>query len=90
MNIFSSLAAPTKFVPLSLLMLFGWPRLAMNLATAAGHDLVSNDCVTLMFTALVVRLVKMQHHLFRVCCMKPTSKFPKKSTAVWVNGNTCS
>ena len=91
MNAFSSLAAPTRFVPLSLLMVFGQPRLAMNPVTAARHNSVSNDCTTLMCTDLVLKQVKRQHHIFLVRRRNLTSKGPLVDvSAVWVNGNTCS
>ena len=62
----------------------------MNLDTAARHDSVSNDCATLMGTALVVRQPKRQNYLFNVRRSNLTSKSPKLSTPVWVNGKTCS
>ena len=63
MNDSSSLAAPTYFFPLSLIMVFGLPRLAMNLVTRTRHDSVSNDFAILICTVLVVRQMKRQHHL---------------------------
>ena len=46
---FCSLAAPTKLVPMSLMTVFGWLRLAMKLVTAVRHDLMSDDCTAWMF-----------------------------------------
>ena len=73
---FSELAAPTKFVPMSLIMVFEDSRLATNFITAANHDPVSNDCATSICTALVVRQVKRQHHLFKVSRRNVFSKGP--------------
>ena len=62
----------------------------MILVTATRHDAVSNDCVTSMCIALVVRQVMRQHLLLKVRRSNLTSKGPKYSTPAWVNGNTCS
>ena len=45
---------------------------------------------TLMSTALIVRQVKRQQHLFKVRRRNFTSMGPKQPTPVWVNGNNCS
>ena len=49
----------------------------MNLVTAARNDSVSNDCATSIGTALVIRQMKRQHHLFTVRRRNFTSMGPK-------------
>ena len=86
MNALSSLAAPTKFFPLLLMMVFGYPCIAMNLVIEARHDSVFTDCSTAICTALVVRQVKRQHHHFKVRRGDLNSKGPGYTTPIWVNG----
>ena len=62
----SSFWAPTKFVPLSDMMVVGVPRRAINLSTPITQELVSSEGTTSMCTALVVRQVNKKPHLFSV------------------------
>ena len=62
----NSRSAPTKFVPLSLIIVSGCPRLAMNLAIAFKQESVSSFGTTSRWTALTTKQVKRQHHLFSV------------------------
>ena len=48
------------------------------------------DCATSTCTALIVRQVKMKNHFFEVRRRNITSKGPRQSTPVRVNGKTCS
>ena len=58
----NSRAAPTKFVTLSLMIVWGLPRLAMILVTAILHESVSRALTTSKWTVPVTKHVNKQHH----------------------------
>ena len=74
---FNSLADPTKFVPLSLIIVAGFPLLAINRLIATKHESVSRLLTTSMCIALVVRQVNQQHQRFIVPLNSLTSNGPK-------------
>ena len=80
----NSLSAPTKFVPLSLTIVFGLPLRAINLIIALRQLSVSNLGTTSICTALIVRQVKRQHHRFSFLRPIFTMKGPKCSTPTFV------
>ena len=74
---FNSLADATKLVPLSLMMVVGLPRLAINLLIATEQESVSRLRTTSICTALVVKHVNKQHHRFMDIRKNLTSNGPK-------------
>ena len=79
-----SLSAPTKFVPLSLIIVLGLPLRAINLLVALRQLSVSNLGTTSICTALIVRQLKRQHYGFSFPRPIFTMKRPKKSTPTFV------
>ena len=76
----SSLSAPTKFVPLSDLICFGFPQRAMNQTSALMKELVSREVSLSMCTALITRHVNIHPYLFSWLRPLLTRKEPKQST----------
>ena len=56
-------AAPAKFVPRSLMSVWGLPRLAINLVITIMHKSVSSPFTTPLCTAIVTKHLK-QHRCF--------------------------
>ena len=56
---FSSLAAPTKFIPWSLQIIIGFPHQVMNLRRQAMKAAVLSTDITCKCTAFMVNDVKM-------------------------------
>ena len=59
-----SLAVPTKFFPLSVTMILGFPLRTMNLVLATRHASDSKPGTLLTCTALVIKHVNRQHDHF--------------------------
>ena len=84
----NSRAAPTKFVPLSLMIVCGFPRLAMNLVIAIMHASVSSPFTTSMWTALVTKHVNRQHRYLTGLRRTVIPNEPKYSIPALLNGYT--
>ena len=73
----NSRSVPTKFVALSLMIVFGLPLRAINLIIALRQLSASNMGTTSICTAFIVRHVKSQNHRFSFRCPIYTMKGPK-------------
>ena len=82
-NSFSPL---TKLVPSSVLTNTGFCLLAMKWWRAFIKESVSSECAISMWTALIVRHVKIQPYLFGWPLPCFTINGPKKSIPTWLNG----
>ena len=80
----TSLSAPTNFVLLSLLVVFGLPLRAINPIDALRQLSVSNLDTTSICTALIVKQVNRQHHHFSLLRPFLTVNGPEL-----VNSNIC-
>ena len=73
----NSFSAPTKFVPLSDQIVLGVPRRAMNRSMPMTQELVSRDGTNSRCTALVVRQVKRNRHLFSRWTLRASEEIPR-------------
>ena len=78
------LAAATKVVILSLMIILGLPVRALNFMVALRQVSVSNLGTTSICTALIVGKVNRQHHRFSFFCSIVTVKGPKKWAPTFV------
>ena len=82
----SSLAAPTKLLPLSDLMNLTFPLQAMNLHNASMNELVSIKFPTSIWIALLLRQVNNIPYLLISDHLSLMMKGPNMSTPQYVNG----
>lgn len=83
---FNSLSGPIKLVQLSDQRTDTCPLLLKKRRRALIHELVSSECATSMWTALLVKHVKSTPYLFALPRPLLTSNGPKKSMPVFVKG----
>ena len=88
MRSFNSRAAPSKFVPLSLMTVCGLPGLCMNRVIAIILSSVSIPFNTSRYAALVTKHMNKQHQYFTGLLITVTSSGPKCSTTVFWKGDT--
>ena len=82
----SSRSPLVMFVPLSDLISWTWPLLAMNLLSSRRNESISRLCATSMWTARIFRHVKITPYLLIRPLDRRTWKGPKKSTPTAVKG----